>query len=211
MAAECGADLRFHRFWRQLSWLLPQDERDRGADEVERLALFAGRLGEHGDSGGRAGEQDLVAGQGTEVGEQAAEAAVGAAGLVVLAGCLRVGVPDRRAGATGSRLLRRVLVGVGQRCPGLAQVPGEVGGEHADQHVALDALFQPVEDGPQVQVVGFDVPEVAFDVLEVLVGGDRGGGIEGFGGDGSADDVDPVEGGFLADLVLPALDGQAVR
>jgi hypothetical protein len=26
--------------------------------------------------------------------------------------------------------------------------------------VGLDAFFQVVEDGPQVQVVGFDVPEV---------------------------------------------------
>src|SRR5216684_1261691 len=72
-------------------YLLPQGERDRGADEVEGLALLAGRLGEDGDFCGRAGEPDLVAGQGGEVGEQAAEAAVGAAGLVVLAGCLRVG------------------------------------------------------------------------------------------------------------------------
>ena len=86
MAAECGADLLFHRFWRELSWLLLQDERDRGADEAERLALFAGWLGEHGDSGGRAGEQDLVAGQGGQVLQQAAEAAVGLSGGVVLAG-----------------------------------------------------------------------------------------------------------------------------
>jgi hypothetical protein len=28
--------------------------------------------------------------------------------------------------------------------------------------VGLDAFFEPVEDGPQVQVVGFDVPEVPF-------------------------------------------------
>jgi hypothetical protein len=39
-------------------------------------------------------------------------------------------------------------------------VPGEVAGEHADQHVRPDAFFQPVEHWPQVQVVGFDVPEV---------------------------------------------------
>jgi len=39
-------------------------------------------------------------------------------------------------------------------------VPGEVGGEHADQHVPFDALFEPVEDRPQVEVVGLDVPEV---------------------------------------------------
>ena len=50
-------------------------------------------------------------------------------------------------------------------------MPDEVGGEHADQHVALDAFFEAVEDGPQVQVVGLDVAEVALGVFEVLVGG----------------------------------------
>ncbi len=55
-----------------LSWLL-QRERDGGADEVEGLALFAGGLGEHRDGGGDAGEPDLVAGQGGQVAEQAAE------------------------------------------------------------------------------------------------------------------------------------------
>src|SRR6266498_4094551 len=46
-----------------LSWLR-QRERDRDADEVEGLPLFAGGLGEHRDVGGGAGEPDLVAGQG---------------------------------------------------------------------------------------------------------------------------------------------------
>ena len=41
-------------------------------------------------------------------------------------------------------------------------MPGEVGGEHADQHVGLDAFFEAVEDRAQVEIVGFDVPEVAF-------------------------------------------------
>jgi hypothetical protein len=36
------------------------------------------------------------------------------------------------------------------------------------------------------------------------------GCIEVFGGDGDADDVDPVEPGFGVDLVFPALDGEAV-
>jgi hypothetical protein len=72
LAAECDTDLLFHRFRQSLFWLLPQGERDRGADEVEGLALLAGRLGEDGDGGGRAGEQDLIAGQGAQVGEQRA-------------------------------------------------------------------------------------------------------------------------------------------
>jgi hypothetical protein len=46
-----------------LFWLL-QGERDRGADEVEGLALGAGGLGEHRHGGLGAGELNLVAGQG---------------------------------------------------------------------------------------------------------------------------------------------------
>jgi hypothetical protein len=65
---------------------LPYGERDRDADEVERFPLGAGRLGQHRHGGAGAGEPDLVAGQGGQVLEQAAEAAVGAAGRVVLAG-----------------------------------------------------------------------------------------------------------------------------
>jgi hypothetical protein len=42
---------------------LRQGERDRDAEEIEGLPLGAGRLGEHGDGGGGAGEADLVAGQ----------------------------------------------------------------------------------------------------------------------------------------------------
>src|SRR6185437_2859676 len=100
-------------------------------------------------------------------------------------------------------------VGEGQRRPGLAQVPDQVAGEHADQHVRLDAFFEPVEDGPQVKVVGLDVAEVPLDVFEVLVGGDHGGGVELVSGDGGAQHVEPVEGGFGVDLVLLAGDGQA--
>jgi hypothetical protein len=51
LESECGAGLRFclRGWW--LSWLL-QGKRDRGADEVEGLPLFAGGLGEHWDGGG---------------------------------------------------------------------------------------------------------------------------------------------------------------
>src|SRR5208337_434255 len=189
---------------------LPQRERDRDADELERFPLDAGGFGQHRDGGAGACEPDLVAGQGGQVLEQAAEAVVRAAGPVVLAG----GLGLRRGGAPGGGdrvvLRRRVLVGVGQRRPGPAQVPGEVAGEHADQHVRLDAFFQAVEDGPQVQVVGFDVAEVPFDVFEVFVGGDHGGRVELAGGDGGAQHVEPVQGGLGVDLVLLAGHGQAV-
>ena len=74
--------------------------------------------------------------------------------------------------------------------------------------MGLDAVVEPVPDGPQVQVVSFDVPEVAFEVSQVLVGGDRAGGAEGVLGDGGADDVDPVGGCFGVDGGLVALPGQ---
>ena len=71
-------------------WLL-QGERDGCADEVECLALGAGWPGQHGQGCGGAGEADLVAGEGAQVGQEAAEAAVGAAVFVMLAGCLAGG------------------------------------------------------------------------------------------------------------------------
>ena len=79
-----GSELGFYRNGRMVSWLLLQGERDRGIDELEGLPLGAGRLGEHRDGGGGAGEADLVAGQGGQVLEQAAEAVVGLPGRVVL-------------------------------------------------------------------------------------------------------------------------------
>ena len=48
-----------------------------------------------------------------------------------------------------------VVVGEGKLAQCLAQVPGEIGGEHADQHVAADPVFQIVVDGTQVDVFGF--------------------------------------------------------
>jgi hypothetical protein len=66
-----------------LFWLL-QGQRDRGADQVEGVALGAGGLGEHRDGGLGAGEADLVAGQDGQVPEQVAEAAVGAADRIAL-------------------------------------------------------------------------------------------------------------------------------
>ena len=85
---------------------------------------------------------------------------------------------DRWAGATGLSRFGWVFVGEGQRGQRLTQVPGEVGGEHADQHVGADAVLEAVVDRAQVQVVGFDAAEVAFDLGEVLVGGDHRGGVQ---------------------------------
>ena len=101
-------------YWagRVVFWLL-QGERDGGADELQGLPLGAGRLGEHRDGDLGAGEPDLVAGQGGQVLQQAAEAAVGLPGRVVLAGGFGLG----GRGAAGRRdgVIRdgRVLAGAG--------------------------------------------------------------------------------------------------
>jgi hypothetical protein len=83
--AETAAGLRFHAEPGGVSCLRAQGERDGCPDELEGLALLAGGLGQDGDSGGDADEAQLVAGQGAQVGEQPAEAAVGTAILAVLA------------------------------------------------------------------------------------------------------------------------------
>ena len=59
-----------------------------------------------------------------------------------------------------------VLVGVGKFGECLTQVPGEVSGEHADEHVGAEAVFAVVVDGPQIEVVGFGDAEVPLDVCE---------------------------------------------
>src|ERR1019366_2886534 len=102
-----------------------------------------------------------------------------------------------------------VLVGEGELGERGAQVPGEVGGEHGGQDVGADAFAEGVADGAQVQVVGLDDAEVPFDVLEVLVGGDDGGGAEGALSDAGADHVDAVEGGLGGDVLLVAVAGEA--
>jgi hypothetical protein len=49
----------------------------------------------------------------------------------------------------------------------------------------------------------------SLDVFEVLVGGDGACGVEGGGGDASADDVDPVDGCLGRDLLGVAAIGEA--
>src|SRR6266545_3370109 len=99
-----------------------------------------------------------------------------------------------------------VLVGEGEFGEGGTQVPGEVAGEHADQHVAADPVGEVVVDGSQVQVVGLGDAEVPFHVLEVLVGGDRPGRVEDVLPDAGADHIDPVQGGLGGDLgLVPAV------
>ena len=85
--------------WARVEFWLRQGQRDRGADELEGLPLGAGRLGEHRDGDPGSGEPDLVAGQGGQVLQQAAEAPVGLPGWIVLIG--RLGLGGRRAARRG--------------------------------------------------------------------------------------------------------------
>ena len=78
-------------------------------------------------------------------------------------------------------------------------MPDQVAGEQADQHVRRDPLLEVVVDRSQVQVVGLDDAEVAFDVGEVLVAFHHRGGVEGVGLDAGAQHVDAVERGFGVD------------
>src|SRR5271170_1102968 len=94
-------DVGFYGGGRVVFWLL-QGQRDRSADELEGLPLGAGRLGEHRDGDLGAGVADLVAGQGGQVVQQAAEAVVGLPGWVVLVGGLGLG--GRGAAGRGDRV-----------------------------------------------------------------------------------------------------------
>src|SRR6185369_5003210 len=85
----------------------------------------------------------------------------------------------------------------------------QVAGQHADQHVGFDPLGEPVVDGAQVEVIGFDAAEVAFDVGEVLVAGDHRGRVEFGGCHVGAQHVDAVEGGFGSDGGVVSLVGEA--
>lgn len=73
-----------------------------------------------------------------------------------------------------------------------------------------DPVFKPVVDGPQVQVISFEGPEIAFLASEVLLGGDRGGGVEAAGRDAGVDDTDAVQRGLGADGGLVTVPGEMV-
>src|SRR5581483_3055317 len=185
-----------------------EGQRDRCLDEIEGTALGGGRLADFLEAG--AADGDGSAGQGGEVVQEPAEAVQDLAVGAGAGGGLGVGVRGAPGGGDRAGLGGGLLVGVCQRGQRCAQVPGEVGGEHADQHVRADPVLEPVVDRPQVQVVGLHDPEVPFDVLEVLVGGDGAGGIECAGGQRGADDVDAVERGLGVDGGLVPPPGQGI-
>ena len=125
-----------------------QGEGDGASRSSKASALGVGGLGEHGHGGVGAGEADVVAGEGGQVGEQAL---VAVGGQVAVGGGFAGGFGGG-ARWSGVRVRRDcrfgwVFVGEGQRGQGFTQVPGEVGGEHADQHVGADAVFAVVVDG----------------------------------------------------------------
>ena len=159
-------------------WLL-EGQWDGRVEELEGSALGVGGLGEHGHGGVGAGEADLVAGEGAQMGEQSLVAVGGQVGVGGgFAGCFGGGGGGSACGCDGVVAVGGVFVGEGQRGQDFTHVPGEVGGEHAYQGVGADAVLDAVVDRAQVQVVGFEAAEVTFDAGEVLVGADHGGGVQ---------------------------------
>ena len=70
---------------------------------------------------------------------------------------------------------RRFGVGEGQRRPGPSLVPGQVGGQHADQHVVLTRSSRWWKTARRGQVIGLDRAKVPLEAGQVLVGGHHGG------------------------------------
>src|SRR5660397_9548 len=129
-------------------WLL-QGQWDRCPEQLEGSALRRGRAGQQVELRSPGGP-DPVAGERAEVVEQLAKAADRLAVLVGLAGGL--GARGRRP-TSGSDRVRprwRRLVGKGQRGQRGAQVPDQVAGQEADQHVRADPVLEAVVDGAPV-------------------------------------------------------------
>src|SRR5450755_2058830 len=124
-------------------------------DEFERFGLEGGWLGEFLEGGGVAVQAGGVAGLGRELGQERAVAVRGlpGAGLLGLrfarggggADCFCDGV-----GADGP-----LFVGEQQGFPRGFEVPGEVVGEGADEHVRADAVLEVVMDRADLQVGAF--------------------------------------------------------
>ncbi len=55
-----------------------------------------------------------------------------------------------------------VFAGEGQRLPGPAKVPDEVGGEHVEKYVDAHSILGPVMDGTQVQIDALPTAEVSL-------------------------------------------------
>ena len=92
----------------------------------------------------------------------------------------------------------------------LAHVPFEIVGEHAQQHVGAHAVGAAMMDGPDFEIDGLEAAEGALDAGEVFIGPDGRGGVERFGLEVGAQDIDAVEHGFGVDLFGLARERQIV-
>ena len=115
------------------------------------------------------------------------------------------------AGATGSRVALACLIGVGehQLAPGLAHVPLDVVGEHAQEDVRAHPIGGAVVDRAHLQVDRLERAERALDVGQRLVVAHAVGGVHLRGGDRGADDVDAVQRGLGGDALALAREGEA--
>lgn len=91
-------------------------------------------------------EGDGVAGQGGHVFEQTREAVQGLAGVVGVPTGLALGVGGSGGWGDGVVPGRWLFIGVGQLGQRMAQVPGQVAGQHADQQVGADPVGPVVVD-----------------------------------------------------------------
>ena len=114
-----------------------------------------------------------------------------------------LGFGDRVGGVVGW-----CLVGEGDWRPRSAEMENQVGGEHADEHLGTDSCFEPMVDGTELEVDGFERPELGFDETKPFVGFDHFTRVELVGLDAGSYHVDAVEGCFGVDGGLVVLVGE---
>jgi len=90
------------------------------------------------------------------------------------------------------------------------QMPGEVVGQHAQEHVCADPVLEVVVDRADLKLGAFEGPERELDLLEVLVGADHVTGAQFGLAEVGPEDVDPVECRLGLDLGGFALEGEAL-
>ena len=95
-----------------------------------------------------------------------------------------------------------------QRRQGVAQMPLNMIGEHAEEDVGPYTVGGPMADGTDIEVDGLEASEGAFDPREILVGLNGFFGIKLRGRHGRADHIDAVETGLLLDLSSASLDAE---
>src|ERR1035437_8342622 len=133
MTRETPVEQGFHCFRVFGFWLL-QGQRDRYGEEFEGSALGRSGFGEggHGGAGVVVSVAEVEPGQTSRVIQQGGEAGGGKLVGGGLGCCLVVGALGASGGGDGVGGVGPVLVGERQWRPRLAEMPHEVGGEHAD-------------------------------------------------------------------------------